>query len=84
MGLVGDGTAPVPGFIRDTQRRAARAAKPVEISEAPTRRAMTRLVRAGWDFKERCGKRIWSHETITGGFWVSEEIAIHRNDKRKG
>ena len=75
---------PTPGFIRDAQRRAAAASKPVEISEAPTRRAMTRLIRAGWDFKERMGLRIWSHEEVTRGFWVSEEIAIHRNDERKG
>ena len=77
-------STPVPGFIRDAQRRAAAAAKTTEITQAPSMRTATTLVRAGWDFKERCGKRIWSHEEITRGFWVSEEIAIHRNDERKG
>ena len=74
-------TAPVPGFIRDAQRRAAAAARPPKPS--PTR-TMSALVRDGWDFKERSGKRIWSHEGITGGDWFSEEMAAQLNDESKG
>ncbi len=46
MGLVGDGTAPVPGFIRDAQRRAARAAKATPPNPADLR--AKRLRREGW------------------------------------
>ena len=78
MGVVGE--TPVPGFIRDAQRRAAAAIRPSNTS--PTR-TMTALVRAGWDYKERSGKRIWSHEEVNGGHWYSEETAVQVNDERK-
>ena len=84
MGLVGE--RPVPGFIREAQRRAAAAAKanPTGISQAPSTRAAATLVRNGWDYEDRMGKRVWSHEEVFGGAWYSEEMAVKINDERKG
>jgi hypothetical protein len=82
---VSEEQASMPGFIREAQRRAAAAsAKTTEIAQAPSTRAMTTLVRAGWDFEERLGKRIWSHEGVSGGSYYSEEMATKLNDERKG
>ena len=62
------------------------AEEPAPVEEAAPKwtRGATRLDLLGWTHKVRMGLRIWSHEEITRGFWVSEEIAIHRNDERKG
>lgn len=72
--------APVPGFIREAQRRAAAATKPTEIAEAPSTRNMTKLVRAGWDFETRNGIRIWRKpdEKAAGGYlgWCQEDVAV--------
>ncbi len=45
MGLVGEGAAPVPGFIRDAQRRAAAAAS---VAPNPADLRAKRLRREGW------------------------------------
>ena len=47
-------------------------------------RDAARLDLLGWDYKDRLGKRIWSHEEISGGHWYSEEMAVKLNDERKG
>lgn len=81
-----ESTAPVPGFIREAQKRAAAAAKanPTEISQDPSTRTAATLVRAGWDYEDRLGKRIWRHEEVHGGCWYGEETAMRINDERKG
>ena len=88
MGVVGE--TPVPGFIRDAQKRAAAAAKPTEIAQAPSTRAMTSLVMAGWDYEVRMGQRIWKKDDPDrqGGFWgwYGEEVAVEmqrRFDERE-
>jgi hypothetical protein len=76
-------TVPTPGFIRDAQRRAA-AASQAKSPRALSPRTVAKLVRVGWDFKERLGRRIWSHAETTKGNWVSEKMAMKLNEERKG
>ena len=76
---------PLPGFIRDAQRRAAAAkARPTETPQAASTRTAATLVRAGWDYEDRLGKRIWSHAEVHGGAFYSEDMAVKINDERKG
>lgn len=68
--------------VRATARhlRLAEEPAPAPIDRAGPKwtRGAARLDLLGWEHKERMGRRIWSHETITGGFWVGEQMAIHR------
>jgi hypothetical protein len=75
----------MPGFIREVHRRAkaAKATAPT-TPQASSIGTAARLVRAGWDYRERCGVRIWSHEGVNGGHFYSEEMAMQLNDDRKG
>ena len=77
---------PIPGFIRNAQKRAAAAAKarPTETPQAPSARTAATLVKDGWDYEDRLGRRIWSHEEVNGGAFYGEDMAVRINDERKG
>jgi hypothetical protein len=79
-----------PASLLEYQRQAATAAKVVSLptrTKSETRedalewgREAKALYRAGWDYKIRCGRRIWrpGHQ-----WWFGEEIAYAMIDKRE-
>jgi hypothetical protein len=60
------------------------AEEPVPTPLKQTGGNVVRLVRDGWDYRERCGVRVWSHEKVNGGFFYCEEMAMRLNGERKG